>query len=465
MNEAIDLSMSFDDDDDYDGQQQQLSFSQHSSSERSSSPHNTKDTAIVIDSSDDDEDEDGGNAKGGNSKKPASQTTSSSSYNPANDGPPKRPQSAFFLYVASNRDKGLDVQTLSNQFNALSREELDHWNKMEVEDKERYRREMALYDAYQLSGSGRKMSPSKTAAARGSSGASSRFGGGSSASKNGGFASIATAARGGTSSSWGVKSESTSTAAAAYAASRKVSMSPTPNNNNTTTAVSNINSNKPFGCTHCSERFYTHRQKNRHQKKCKKKHVRVKGERGGGKVKGEKKPQLTVTEGKEKDEAGEEGEEAEEITYTSYRPMKLKFGKDHPGEFIIIEILICVVMMSLLHACIPTFDHSVSHVSLSFSNSFFFTLAYIDPVVENSTLSAVAPPDVTYNLAMPASILSEGKLSNLQLEAIVYGCQRHMVDLPVKPVEEMELNEMHMMGEEGMPSVDKPLRAGEYVFV
>ena len=47
----------------------------------------------------------------------------------------------------------------------------------------------------------------------------------------------------------------------------------------------------------------------------KKKHVRVKGERGGGKVKGEKKPQLTVTEGKEKDEAGEEGEEAEEISF------------------------------------------------------------------------------------------------------------------------------------------------------
>ena len=34
---------------------------------------------------------------------------------------------------------------------------------------------------------------------------------------------------------------------------------------------------------------------------------------------------------------------------------------------------------------------------------------------------------------MPASILSEGKLSNLQLEAIVYGCQRHLVDLPSKP--------------------------------
>ena len=75
--------------------------------------------------------------------------------------------------------------------------------------------------------------------------------------------------------------------------------------------------------------------------------------------------------------------------------------------------------------------------------------------MENATLSAVDPPDVTYNLAMPASILSEGKLSNLQLEAIIYGCQRHMVDLPVKPVEELQGD---MMGEE--PLVEKPLRAG-----
>ena len=39
---------------------------------------------------------------------------------------------------------------------------------------------------------------------------------------------------------------------------------------------------------------------------------------------------------------------------------------------------------------------------------------------------------MTYNLAMPASILSEGRLSNLQLEAVVYGCQRHLVDLPTE---------------------------------
>ena len=73
----------------------------------------------------------------------------------------------------------------------------------------------------------------------------------------------------------------------------------------------------------------------------------------------------------------------EEMSYTPYKPAKLKFGVDHP-----------------------------------------------DPVVENSTLAAVAPPDITYNLAMPADIIHEGKLSNLQLEAVVYGCQRHMIDLP-----------------------------------
>lgn len=76
----------------------------------------------------------------------------------------------------------------------------------------------------------------------------------------------------------------------------------------------------------------------------------------------------------------------EEMSYTPYRPAKLTFGLDHP-----------------------------------------------DPVVENSTLAAVAPPDVTYNLALPADIIREGKLSNLQLEAVVYGCQRHMVNLPTSP--------------------------------
>lgn len=48
---------------------------------------------------------------------------------------------------------------------------------------------------------------------------------------------------------------------------------------------------------------------------------------------------------------------------------------------------------------------------------------------------------------MQASILSEGLLSNLQLEAIVYGCQRHLEDLPTKPAEDIKVEL-------------KPLRAG-----
>ena len=61
-------------------------------------------------------------------------------------------------------------------------------------------------------------------------------------------------------------------------------------------------------------------------------------------------------------------EEADEITYAPYRPSKLGYGMAHP-----------------------------------------------DPVVENATLAAVEPPDITYNLALPADIISEGKLSDLQV--------------------------------------------------
>jgi hypothetical protein len=35
------------------------------------------------------------------------------------------------------------------------------------------------------------------------------------------------------------------------------------------------------------------------------------------------------------------------------------------------------------------------------------------------------------NLAMPAEVIAKGKLSDLQLEAVVYGCMRHLEDMPV----------------------------------
>ena len=73
------------------------------------------------------------------------------------------------------------------------------------------------------------------------------------------------------------------------------------------------------------------------------------------------------------------------------------------------------------------------NLSISLLTSFTDGRSHPDPVVENATLAACSPPDISYNLAMPADIILDGKLSNLQLEAIVYGCQRHMMDLPKPP--------------------------------
>ena len=344
MNEANDVSMSFDDD---DAQQQLLS------SPKSSSPHNTRETAFVIDGSGDE----GGTKPSAAAAAGSSSSSSSSSYNPATGKKPTRNRGAYFLFSDAKTEelkttrpnlKPLEISMLvSNQFRELSEDERKVWDVRAEEDKARYEKELAAYNSYQLLG-GRKPSPSK---------------------QSGNYA-------------------------------RKVSMSPPTINGSS--ADSSATSNKPFGCRHCSERFDNIRASRRHEKKCKKKQKKVKAEK---KVKGEEKLSAE-SDGNEKEEA-EDVEEAEEITYTSYRPMKLNFGKDHP-----------------------------------------------DPVVENSTLSAVAPPDVTYNLAMPASILSEGKLSNLQLEAIVYGCQRHLVDLPVKPADMNEMMEGQDMTEES------PMRAG-----
>lgn len=184
----------------------------------------------------------------------------------------------------------------------------------------------------------------------------------------------------------------------ATSTSARVSMSPTESYHVPYAARSN-----QFSCSLCTQTFATHFQKRKHEKRCRKKQrkKKVKAERSGRGnqvvVKAEKQ------KAKEKEEGEEDVEEADDITYTSYRPQKLRFGVDHP-----------------------------------------------DPVVENSTLSAVVPPEVEYNLAMPADILS-GKLSNLQLEAIVYGCQRHLIDLPVKEDTSFDGGEV---------VVEKPVRAG-----
>lgn len=204
----------------------------------------------------------------------------------------------------------------------------------------------------------------------------------------------------------------------------RVSLSPTMNHNPSyatatcynSVAFGNSLTVHRYGCSICPETFPTIRMKNRHQKKCRKRQMKkVKPEHrrnslGGDFVAGKVKAEKQV-KAKEKEVGEDVVEEADEITYTSYKPQKIIFGHDHP-----------------------------------------------DPVVENSTLSAVEPPDVEYNLAMPADILSRGLLSNVQLEAIVYGCMRHLIDLPVK--EKADFFDRDDAFCEKNVTVEKPLRAG-----
>eukprot|EP01048_Picozoa_sp_COSAG05_P000645 COSAG05_NODE_18_length_34957_cov_44.338115_24_plen_1080_part_00 len=46
-------------------------------------------------------------------------------------------------------------------------------------------------------------------------------------------------------------------------------------------------------------------------------------------------------------------------------------------------------------------------------------------VVESSSLAAVQPPDVTHQTLIPQIVIKQGRLSDLQLEAVIYAGQRH----------------------------------------
>ncbi|XP_066343791.1 protein FORGETTER 1-like isoform X1 [Miscanthus floridulus] len=81
---------------------------------------------------------------------------------------------------------------------------------------------------------------------------------------------------------------------------------------------------------------------------------------------------------RDEDEGGTVGE-----TFTDYRPPKLSLGLSHP-----------------------------------------------DPVVETSSLSAVQPPEPTYCLNIMDELDETKALSCLQIETIVYACQRHLHHLP-----------------------------------
>ncbi|KAK4398778.1 protein FORGETTER 1 [Sesamum angolense] len=53
-----------------------------------------------------------------------------------------------------------------------------------------------------------------------------------------------------------------------------------------------------------------------------------------------------------------------------------------------------------------------------------------DPIVETSSLSAVQPPEPTYNLKIKDDLESSKALSCLQIETLVYASQRHLQHLP-----------------------------------
>ena len=48
-----------------------------------------------------------------------------------------------------------------------------------------------------------------------------------------------------------------------------------------------------------------------------------------------------------------------------------------------------------------------------------------DPVIESMALASVSVPDVTMEFDLPKRLIIEGKLSDLQLEAIMYSKQQH----------------------------------------
>jgi hypothetical protein len=73
-----------------------------------------------------------------------------------------------------------------------------------------------------------------------------------------------------------------------------------------------------------------------------------------------------------------ETEEANQTLFVSYSPAKLRGGKPHPAV-----------------------------------------------IVESSSMAAVVPPDITYRPHLTAEIITEGRLSDVQLERVIYAGQRH----------------------------------------
>lgn len=70
-------------------------------------------------------------------------------------------------------------------------------------------------------------------------------------------------------------------------------------------------------------------------------------------------------------------------------------------------------------------------------------ISHPDIVVETNTLSSVPPPDVTYTLSIPDCSINSGRLSALQLEAIIYACQVLLLSLLFSFLSQMSLVSMY----------------------
>ena len=91
----------------------------------------------------------------------------------------------------------------------------------------------------------------------------------------------------------------------------------------------------------------------------------------------------------------------------------------------VLLLIMPVVMRQLLETMMEFICAKLLHFAYSYLTQTPQLMAY-------ATILYFIPfrSHCTDNLSMPADIIKEGKLSALQLEAIVYGCQRHQQHLP-----------------------------------
>ena len=77
-----------------------------------------------------------------------------------------------------------------------------------------------------------------------------------------------------------------------------------------------------------------------------------------------------------------------------------------------------------------TFNHlrnfNIDQCKIYLYNTGNYGKKHPDTVVETSSLSSIKPPEVLWeNVQMPKDLVKDGKMSEVQLEAVCYASQRH----------------------------------------